>query len=249
MTDSGPERLCVWVIVPTYNEAENVEKMLGALGEVFSTASFDGHVLIVDDGSPDGTGRLADAVAATDPRVAVLHRATKAGIGPAYREGFRHALAAGAQLIVEMDCDFSHDPNDLPRLVAAAADADLVLGSRYIFGGGVRHWGPLRRAISRGGCWYARRILGITIRDLTGGFKCFHRRVLETIPLGDVSAAGYGFQIEMTWRALLAGFRVVEIPIIFTERVAGQSKMRGGIVAEAAGLVPRLRRLGRPAAK
>ncbi len=246
MTRSTSARSVAWVVVPTYNEAENIERMLAALGDVFRDAAFDGHVLIVDDGSPDGTGQLADAVAARDPRVEVLHRATKAGIGPAYRDGFRHALAAGADLIIEMDCDFSHDPRDLPRLVEAAATADLVLGSRYVPGGGVRHWGPLRRAISRGGCWYARRVLGISLRDLTGGFKCFNRRVLETIPLDEVTAAGYGFQIEMTWRSLLAGFRVAEIPIVFTERVAGQSKMRGGIVAEAAGLVPRLRRLGRP---
>ena len=230
----------VWVIIPTYNEAENVVAMLCALREGFDREGLDGHVLVVDDGSPDGTGELAERVADEDPRVAVLHRTGKEGIGPAYRAGFQRALAAGAQRIVEMDCDFSHDPARLPALVAATESADLALGSRYAPGGGVARWGPLRRAISRGGCWYARRVLRVEVRDLTGGFKCFRREVLEAIPLERVSAAGYGFQIEMTYRALMLGFRVVEVPIIFSEREHGRSKMSHGIVWEAARLVPRL---------
>jgi dolichol-phosphate mannosyltransferase len=241
MTPSSPGGP-VWVVIPTYNEAENVEAMLRAVTEMFDAAGIDGRVLVVDDGSPDGTAELVSAMAAREPRVDVLRRAAKEGIGPAYRAGFRVALDGGAALIVEMDCDFSHDPAAIPSLVAATADADLVLGSRYVPGGGVRHWGALRRAISRGGCWYARSILGIKVRDLTGGFKCFRREVLERIPLDEVSAAGYGFQVEMTYRALLLGFRVVEVPITFTERVLGASKMGGGIVKEAALLVPRLRR-------
>jgi dolichol-phosphate mannosyltransferase len=236
----------IWVVVPTYNEAENVGPLVERLLGVFETHALDGHVLVVDDGSPDGTAEIVDELAARDARVALLRRKTKAGIGPAYLAGFRVALEAGSSRILEMDCDFSHDPADVPRLVAASMNADLVLGSRYTPGGGVRRWGAIRRAISRGGCWYARTILRVRVRDLTGGFKCFRREVLETVALDQVSATGYGFQIEMTWRTLLAGFRVVEIPIIFTERIQGESKMRGGIVTEAALLIPRLRRLGRP---
>jgi dolichol-phosphate mannosyltransferase len=232
----------VWVILPTYDEAENVTAMLGAVLAAGDRAGLDLHVLVVDDGSPDGTADLADAVAARDGRVAVLRRPAKRGIGPAYRAGFRHALDAGARLVVEMDCDFSHDPASLPELVAAADDADLVLGSRYAPGGGVARWGPLRRAVSRAGCLYAQALLGLPVRDLTGGFKCFRRDVLEAIPLDEVSAAGYGFQIEMTYRAVRLGFRVVEVPITFTERTRGRSKMTGAIVWEAARLVPRLRR-------
>ena len=231
----------VWVIVPTYDEAENVVRLIGAVLAELDGAGIDGRVLVVDDSSPDGTADLAEGVARDEPRVAVMRRPLKQGIGPAYRAGFHRALAEGAGLIVEMDCDFSHDPARLPALLAAAADADLVLGSRYVPGGGVARWGPLRRAISRGGCWYAQRILGVGVRDLTGGFKCFRREVLEAIPLGEVTAAGYGFQIEMTYRALLAGFRVIEVPITFTERERGSSKMSRRIVWEAAVLVPRLR--------
>jgi len=231
----------VWVVIPTYNEAENVAAMLEAVTRVFDANALEGRVLVVDDGSPDGTADLAAAVAVRDPRVEVLRRTAKEGIGPAYRAGFRRALDGGAVLVMEMDCDFSHDPGAIPSLVAATADADLVLGSRYVRGGGVERWGPLRRAISRVGCWYARTVLGIRVRDLTGGFKCFRREVLERIPLDEVSAAGYGFQVEMTYRALLLGFRVSEVPITFTERVQGTSKMGGGIVTEAALLVPRLR--------
>jgi dolichol-phosphate mannosyltransferase len=231
----------VWIVLPTYDEAENVVPMIRAVLASLDGAGLDGRVLVVDDGSPDGTAGLADAVGRDEPRVAVIRRPRKEGIGPAYRAGFRRALDAGAALVVEMDCDFSHDPAMLPALVAATADADLVLGSRYVPGGGVARWGPLRRAVSRGGCWYAQRVLGVGVRDLTGGFKCFRREVLEAIPLDEVTAAGYGFQIEMTYRALLAGFRVVEVPITFTERERGSSKMSRRIVWEAVALVPRLR--------
>ena len=243
MTTKGPT---AWVCVPTYNERENVERLVSAVRDVLTSADIDGHVLIVDDDSPDGTGIIASRLAESDARVHVLHRSDKAGIGPAYIAGFRHALDAGADLILEMDCDFSHDPRDLPRLVDAAARADLVLGSRYVDGGRVANWSALRRLISRGGCIYASTILRLPIRDLTGGFKCFQRRVLEAIPLDEVSGQGYGFQIEMTYRAILDGFDVVEIPITFADREHGVSKMSGGIVLEAARLVPRLRRrLGR----
>lgn len=235
-----------WVVLPTYQESENIVAILEALLGVFDRSGLDGHLLVVDDSSPDGTADLAEAIATRDRRVQVLRREVKEGIGPAYRAGFRHALAAGAQLVIEMDADFSHNPEDVPRLVAAARDADLVLGSRYVRGGGVARWGALRRAISRGGCWYARRVLGVRVRDLTGGFKCFRRVVLERLPLDQVTAAGYVFQVEVTYRAMVAGFRVVEVPITFTDRVLGQSKMKGSIVVEAATRVPRLRRLGRP---
>jgi dolichol-phosphate mannosyltransferase len=233
----------VWVCVPTYNEADNVRPLVGRVLSVLDDAGIDGLVLVIDDSSPDGTGRIADEMAAAEPRVRVLHRAGKEGIGPAYRDGFRLALAEGADLVVEMDCDFSHDPAALPSLVAAARDdADLALGSRYVAGGGIEAWGLLRRAISRGGCLYAQAVLGVGIRDLTGGFKCFRREVLEAIPLDEVTAAGYGFQVEMTYRALLSGFRVREVPITFSDRSAGQSKMSKAIVLEAAVLVPRMRR-------
>ena len=239
---TGPSPGPVWVVLPTYDEAENVVALLDAVLAVVDRAGIDARLLVVDDGSPDGTAQLAEAVGARDPRVSVLRRTRKEGIGPAYRAGFRHALAAGAALIVEMDCDFSHDPERLPGLVAAAADADLVLGSRYVPGGGVARWGAVRRAISRAGCLYAQMVLRVDVRDLTGGFKCFRREVLEAIPLDEVTAAGYGFQIEMTYRALVLGFRVVEVPIVFTERELGSSKMSRDIVWEAAALVPRLRR-------
>lgn len=245
MTDRWPPG-AAWVVLPTYQEAENITAILDALLDVFDETALDGRVLVVDDGSPDGTADLADRIAVRDPRVSVLRRTRKEGIGPAYRAGFRHALAAGAELVLEMDADFSHNPKDVPRLIAAARDADLVLGSRYVRGGGVARWGMIRRAISRSGCWYARRVLGVAVRDLTGGFKCFRRVVLETLPLDQVTAAGYVFQVEVTYRALIAGFRVAEVPITFTDRILGQSKMKGSIVVEAATRVPRLRRLGRP---
>ena len=234
--------MTAWVCIPTYNERDNVEALVTAVRRSLDDAGIDGHVLIVDDGSPDGTGQIADRMSAADPKVHVLHRTSKEGIGPAYVAGFRHALANGADLILEMDCDFSHNPADVPRLIAAAADADLVLGSRYAAGGGVADWGLLRRAISRGGCLYAQTILRTRQKDLTGGFKCFRREVLEAIALDEVAGQGYGFQIEMTYRALLLGFRVVEVPITFTDRTVGESKMSGAIVVEAATLVPRVRR-------
>ena len=233
---------CVWVCLPTYDEAENLAPMVARLLEVFDASSLDGHILVIDDASPDGTGRIADGLAAANPRVTALHRARKEGLGPAYRDGFRHALAHGADLIMEMDCDFSHDPGDVPRLVQACERADVALGSRYAPGGDIEDWGVLRRAVSRGGCAYARLILGIAPRDLTGGFKCFRREVLEAIPLGEVGSAGYVFQIEMTYRALLLGYRVVEVPITFRDRQVGTSKMSGAIVWEAVTATPRLRR-------
>jgi dolichol-phosphate mannosyltransferase len=228
----------VTVCLPTYNERENLERMLRALREVLPP---DGGVLVIDDNSPDGTGELADRLAGELANVSVLHRDRKEGLGPAYIAGFRHALRDGADLVLEMDCDFSHDPTDVPRLVAAANDADVVLGSRYVSGGGVRNWGRLRRFISAGGSAYARIVLGIRVRDLTGGFKCYRRTVLETIPLDRVSSRGYAFQIETTYRAQQAGFRVAEVPIVFVDREEGHSKMSRTIVLEAVWRVPLLR--------
>ena len=225
----------VVVCLPTYNERENLEPMLRALGDKGV------HVLVIDDNSPDGTGQLADRLAQELDYVSVLHRPVKEGLGPAYLAGFRRALADGAELVLEMDCDFSHDPADVPRLVAAADDADVVLGSRYVSGGGVRNWGLVRRFISAGGSWYARVLLGTRVRDLTGGFKCYRRLVLETIDLDAVHSKGYAFQIETTYRALRAGFRVVEVPITFVDREDGTSKMSRAIVAEAIWKVPLLR--------
>ncbi len=226
------------VCLPTYNERDNLEPMVRALGEVLPEGS---RVLVIDDASPDGTGELAARLALELPFLDVLHRPRKEGLGPAYLEGFRRCLAEGADLILEMDCDFSHHPGDVPRLLAAAAEADLVLGSRYVPGGGVESWGLVRRAVSAGGSLYARLILGVPVRDLTGGFKCFRRQVLEAIDLDTVSSRGYAFQIELTYRAIRAGFRVVEIPIVFTDRTSGRSKMTGSIVVEAAWKVPALR--------
>ena len=226
------------VCLPTYNERENLEPMLRALAAVLGE---DDRVLVMDDNSPDGTGELADRLAAELGFVDVLHRERKEGLGPAYLAGFRRALEQGAELVIEIDCDFSHDPSDVPRLLEAVRDADLVLGSRYVPGGGVENWGVVRRAISAGGSLYARVLLGVGIRDLTGGFKCFRRAVLEALPLDDVRARGYAFQIELTYRALRRGFRVREIPIRFTERVAGGSKMSRAIVLEAIWKVPALR--------
>ena len=225
--------------LPTYNERENLEHMVDALGGVLDT-TID-RVLVIDDGSPDGTGEIADRLAAEHPWVSVLHRATKEGIGPAYVAGFRWALADGAELVLEMDCDFSHDPTDVPRLIAAAEDADLVLGSRYAPGGGTANWGLVRRIVSRGGCLYAQVVLGLGIRDLTGGFKCFRRAALDAIDLDALSAHGYAFQIETTYRVKRAGLRVQEVPITFVERRAGASKMTGSIVTEAMWRVPVLR--------
>jgi dolichol-phosphate mannosyltransferase len=228
----------VWVILPTYNEAENLERITGAILEQLPES---GHVLVVDDNSPDGTGEIADRLAAGNERIQVLHRRVKEGLGPAYLAGFRVALDAGAERIVEMDADFSHDPAYLPELIGATERADLALGSRYVPGGGITHWGPLRRLISRGGSAYARLALGLPIRDLTGGFKCFRRIVLETIDLDTIQARGYAFQVETTYRAIRAGFRVVEVPIVFKERADGRSKMSKAIVAEAMWRVPAMR--------
>jgi dolichol-phosphate mannosyltransferase len=225
--------------LPTYNERENLEPMIRALGDVLDTER--DRVVVIDDASPDGTGEIADRLAAQHPWVSVLHRELKEGIGPAYIAGFRWALAEGAELVLEMDCDFSHRPADVPRLIAASDDADLVLGSRYAPGGGTENWGLLRRFVSRGGCLYAQILLGMRVRDLTGGFKCFRRGALEAIDLDALSAHGYAFQIETTYRVRRAGLRVREVPITFIERRAGASKMTGSIVAEAIWKVPLLR--------
>ena len=228
----------VWIVAPTYNEAGNLEPLIAALREHVP----DAHVLVVDDASPDGTGDLADAIAARDPAVEVLHRRGKAGLGLAYVNGFAHALAAGAGYLVEMDADLSHDPADVPRLIARArAGADLVLGSRYVLGGGVEDWDVLRRVISRAGSRYARTVLGVGVRDLTGGFKCFRAAALEAIDYETVRSEGYAFQVELTYRAVRNGFRVREIPIVFRDREVGRSKMSWRIALEAVWRVPQMR--------
>jgi dolichol-phosphate mannosyltransferase len=227
------------VCLPTYDERENLEPMIRALGSVLGP---DDRVLVIDDDSPDGTGAIADRLAEELAWVDVLHRPRKEGLGRAYLDGFRVALESGSELVLEMDCDFSHDPADVPRLIAAAAsDSDVVLGSRYVTGGGTRNWGLVRRAISRGGSLYAQILLGLPVRDLTGGFKCYRHEVLETIDLDAIRSRGYAFQIETTYRAVRAGFRVVEIPILFTDREVGGSKMSRSIVLEAIWKVPALR--------
>jgi dolichol-phosphate mannosyltransferase len=223
------------ICLPTYNERENVDRMVRSLH------ALGVHVLVIDDGSPDGTGDLADELARQLDGVSVLHRPRKEGLGPAYVAGFRRALADGAELILEMDCDFSHDPADIPRLLAAAEDADLVLGSRYVKGGGTRNWGFLRRFVSRGGSLYAQMLLGLRVRDVTGGFKCYRRAVLEALPLDKIHSKGYAFQIETTYRAARKGFRVREVPITFVDREQGGSKMSKTIVLEAVWKVPLLR--------
>jgi dolichol-phosphate mannosyltransferase len=224
------------VCLPTYNERENIEPMVRAL------AGEDVSVLVIDDNSPDGTGEIADRLAAELDRVSVLHRERKEGLGPAYLAGFRRALADGAELVLEMDCDFSHDPKDVPRLIAAVeAGADVALGSRYVPGGGVRNWGLHRRLLSRGASLYTRLLL-MPIHDATGGFKCFRREVIEAIDLEKIEAAGMvGFQVETTYRALRKGFRVVEVPIVFVDRTAGRSKMSRAVALEAVARVPALR--------
>jgi dolichol-phosphate mannosyltransferase len=231
----------VVVCLPTYNERDNLEPMVRALDDVFRRQELDARVLVIDDSSPDGTGELADRLTGEFRFLSALHRPKKEGLGPAYLAGFVWALATDADRIVEMDCDFSHDPEDLPRLIAATENADLSLGSRYVQGGGTRNWGLARRAVSRFGSFYARILLGVGIRDLTGGFKCFRRSVLEGIGLERISTKGYAFQIETTYRALKVGSRVVEVPIVFSEREAGKSKMSRGIVLEAVTKVPALR--------
>jgi dolichol-phosphate mannosyltransferase len=232
-----------WLIMPTYDEALNIEAIVAAARAALAGATPDGYrILIVDDSSPDGTGELADRLAAEHEEVEVLHRVAREGLGPAYIAGFHHALERGAGLVLEMDADFSHDPADLPRLLGAVArGADLALGSRYVDGGGVTDWGLVRRVISRGGCFYARTVLGLPIRDLTGGFKCFRREVLEAIDLDTVRAQGYAFQVELTYRTIRRGFRVEEVPITFRDRLHGRSKMSARIAAEALWVLPQLR--------
>lgn len=225
------------VVIPTYNERENIERLLD---EVFSALP-EGHVLIVDDGSPDGTGEIADARAAADPRIHVMHREGKQGLGTAYLAGFRWALERDYTHIFEMDCDFSHSPTMLPVFLRAAEEADVVLGSRWVKGGGTVGWPLKRQLLSRGGSLYARRVLGVGIKDLTGGFKCFRREVLEALDFDAVQAVGYGFQIELTYRCIKAGFKVVEVPITFHDRIHGQSKMSGAIFKEALSIVWKLR--------
>jgi dolichol-phosphate mannosyltransferase len=234
-----------WLILPTFDEAPNIDAIVRAAHGVLTAAAPEGFViLVVDDSSPDGTGELADRLSEELPEVRVLHRAVREGLGPAYLAGFAHALAADAGYVMEMDADFSHDPSDLARLldVVRSGSADLALGSRYVQGGAVADWTLLRRVVSRGGSLYASVVLGLRVRDLTGGFKCFRREVLEAIDLPTVQSKGYAFQVELTYRAVKAGFRVVEVPIVFRDRRAGQSKMHWGIAREAAVLVPRLRR-------
>jgi dolichol-phosphate mannosyltransferase len=234
----------VWLILPTYNEADNLDALVRAVLSQLVGTGLRHTILVVDDSSPDGTGEIADRLASDLAPVRVLHRARKQGLGRAYLEGFGLALDSGADLVIEMDADFSHDPADVPRLIAAAGAADLVLGSRYVTGGGVENWGLFRRLLSRGGCAYARLLLGIPVRDLTGGFKCFTRRVLEAIDLAEVHADGYAFQIELTYRAVRAGFRVAEVPILFRERREGASKMSARVTLEAVWKVPALRLRG-----
>jgi dolichol-phosphate mannosyltransferase len=233
-----------WLVLPTFNEAENIGRIAAAALGVLREAAPEGFaILVVDDGSPDGTGRLADELAAEHAEVSVLHRSEREGLGPAYLAGFRHALDHGAGYVFEMDSDFSHDPADLARLLAAVRDdgADVALGSRYVAGGAVADWGLLRRIVSRGGSRYAQLVLGVDVRDLTGGFKCFRAEVLEAIDLPTVRSRGYAFQVELTYRAVQAGFRVVEVPIAFRDRERGTSKMSWRIAAEAVWLVPALR--------
>jgi dolichol-phosphate mannosyltransferase len=232
-----------WLVLPTYNEAENIAAIIERAGEVLTAAAPDGfRILVVDDGSPDGTGEIVDAMAAERDWVAILHRTEKNGIGPAYLAGFATALDAGAGCVMEMDSDFSHDPADLARLLEAIRNgADLALGSRYVPGGAVVNWSLLRRLISQGGSTYARLILGLRVQDLTGGFKCFRREVLEAINFQTVRSRGYAFQVELTYRAVRGGFRVQEVPITFRDREQGSSKMSWQITAEAAWLVPALR--------
>jgi dolichol-phosphate mannosyltransferase len=233
-----------WIVLPTFNEAENLEAIIAAILPIMREArGREGfRVLIVDDSSPDGTGQIADRLAAAEPELQVLHRAVREGLGPAYLAGFAEALGAGATHVLEMDADFSHEPHDLPRLLAAAETADLVLGSRYVEGGVVTDWGLWRRIVSRGGSAYARTVLRVGVRDLTGGFKCFRREVLEGIDLATVRSHGYAFQVELTYRAVRRGYRVVEIPIVFRDRRLGRSKMSWRIAVEAMVLVPQLRR-------
>jgi dolichol-phosphate mannosyltransferase len=238
-----------WLILPTYNEAENLEPAVAAARTALAPAAPEGfRILVVDDRSPDGTGAIADRLAAEHAEVEVLHRPGREGLGPAYLAGFARALDGGAGFVFEMDADLSHDPADLPRLLAPVrAGAGLALGSRYAEGGGIADWGAARRAVSRGGSWYARRVLGVRVRDLTGGFKCYRADVLRAIDLPSVRSHGYAFQVELTYRTLCAGFDVVEVPIVFRDRRRGESKMSWRIALEAVWLVPAIRRSARGA--
>ena len=245
MTETGPATAPdsaagprVWLVLPTYNEAASLERLVGAILERLPESR---RVLIVDDNSPDGSGEIADRLASGHDDVSVLHREAKEGLGPAYIAGFREALAGGAELVISMDADFSHDPAYLPQLLRAIENADVAIGSRYVPGGGVTEWGRMRRFISRGGSAYARAALGVDVRDLTGGFKCYRREVLEAIDLGDITSRGYAFQVEITYRAIKAGFRMVEVPIVFRDRTEGDSKMSKAIVGEAIWRVPAMR--------
>jgi dolichol-phosphate mannosyltransferase len=231
----------VVICLPTYNERANLEPIAHRLGDVLESVDAESRLLVIDDSSPDGTGELADRLSGELPFLSVLHRTRKEGLGPAYIAGFRWALDHGADRIVQMDADFSHDPADLPRLLGATESAGLALGSRYVEGGGTENWGRGRQAISRFGSFYARSILGVPVRDLTGGFKCWRREALESLPLDRVRTKGYAFQIETTYLAIRAGIEVVEVPIVFAERRAGGSKMTRGIVLEAMWKVPELR--------
>jgi dolichol-phosphate mannosyltransferase len=233
-----------WLILPTYNEATNLEPMVRAALPQLASTGGSPTILVVDDASPDGTGKIADRLAEELAELRVLHRPRKDGLGRAYLAGFAAALAGGADLVVQMDCDFSHDPADLPRLIGAAGSADIVLGSRYVAGGGVENWALRRRILSRGGCAYARLILGVPVRDLTGGFKCWNRAALEALDLDGVDSHGYGFQIEMSYRAINAGLTITEVPIVFRERREGHSKMTTWITLEAVWKVPLLRLRG-----
>jgi dolichol-phosphate mannosyltransferase len=232
------ERGAAWLVLPTYEEATNIERLVE---QARAKLPADSQVLIVDDNSRDGTGEIAARLSEQHEAVHFLHRPTKEGLGPAYIAGFRRALAGGAGFVIEMDSDFSHEPAYLPRLLEAAQRADIVIGSRYVRGGGVTDWGPLRRAISRGGSAYAQVVLGLQVRDLTGGFKCIRREVLEAIDLDAIRSRGYAFQVEMTYRAIELGFDVAEVPIVFRDRQAGASKMSRSIVLEAIWRVPLLR--------
>jgi dolichol-phosphate mannosyltransferase len=232
----------VWVVVPTYDEADTLRGLVAAAAAKLDAMVVDWRLLVVDDNSPDGTGDIADALAGELERVEVLHRPAKAGLGAAYQAGFARALAAGAEVVVQMDADFSHDPVHLPALLEGLADADLVLGSRYVPGGRVEDWGVVRRILSRGGSRYARRILGVAVRDLTGGYKAWRRATLQDVHPEQIRAQGYAFQIELTYRALVGGWHVTEVPIVFRDRRLGASKMSPLIALEAVWLVPRIRR-------
>jgi dolichol-phosphate mannosyltransferase len=240
----------LWLFLPTYNEAGNLERIVEATAaRLEASAPGDWGLLVVDDASPDGTGRLADRLAERHERVEVVHRPGKEGLGKAYLAGFAGALERGADRVVVMDADFSHDPAHLPAILEAAADHDLVLGSRYVAGGAIVDWPPLRRVLSRFGSIYARAVLGVGVRDLTSGFRCVRREVLETVEPSTLRAQGYVFNIELTYRALLAGFKVTEVPICFRDRIEGDSKMSLPIAIEALMLVPKLRSLRRPVAE